>query len=82
MKESGLIQRAAMIVAILRSSPPSGSRTRYLRLADATTSYSPVCQSFAPIVFKDLHELNLLSGGDMKVVKEALVEACRITTDE
>jgi len=67
---------------MLRSSPPSGSRTRYLRLADATPSYSPICQSFAPIVFKDLHELNLLPGGGMKVVREALVEACRITTEE
>jgi hypothetical protein len=65
-----------MIVAMLRSSPPSGSRTRYLSLADATTSYSPVCQSFAPITFKDLHELNLLSRGDIEVVREALVEAC------
>ena len=63
-----------MIVAMLRSNPPSGSRTRYLRLADAMTSSSPICYSFAPIVFKDLHKLNLLSGGDMEVVKEAHVD--------
>jgi hypothetical protein len=38
------------------------------------TSYSPICHSFATIVFKDLHKLNLLPGGDMKVVREAHVD--------
>jgi hypothetical protein len=62
-----------MIIAMLRSSPSSGSGKRYLRLADATTSYSLVRQPFAPIMFKDLHKMNLLSGGDVEVVvREAL----------
>jgi hypothetical protein len=59
---------------------------RYLRQAPSdpppTKSYIPICQSFAPIIFPDLRALILPSLATETEIKNKLIEACRISTNQ
>jgi hypothetical protein len=88
---------AAMVIAMLRSNPPSTTCNilyspcwlngrRYLKTSpnqpSQTKSYIPICLSFAPLVFPDLHELVLERKATQEEIKRTLVKACRMSTNE
>ena len=85
---------AAMILALLRSNPlPPGSTTqhlyspcwlngrRYLQPPHDRT-HIPICLSFAPIVFSDLQGLTLEREATRSSIKNVLLEACAMATEE
>ncbi|KAK0103443.1 trichothecene 15-O-acetyltransferase [Cadophora gregata] len=46
------------------------------------TEYIPICLSFAPIVFNDIEELALSSTASRHEIREKLLKACRVSTEQ
>ena len=46
------------------------------------TSYLPICQSFAPVVFDGLQELALNGLVERSEVRKKLIKACKVSTAE
>ncbi|KAH7397862.1 15-O-acetyltransferase Tri3-domain-containing protein [Cadophora sp. MPI-SDFR-AT-0126] len=59
---------------------------RYLKPTPAcpspTTDYIPICLSFAPIIFNDIGELALSRTASRDEIREKLLKACRMATDQ
>jgi len=85
---------AAMVLALLRSAPLKSYPTaqslyspcwlngrRYLQHPHSK-SHIPICLSFAPIVFPDLQELKVEKSAGKASVKQTLMNACGIATQE
>lgn len=86
---------AAMVLALLRflpqNSQPTSTRAlyspcwlngrRYLQDTGLMRDYVPICQSFAPVVF-DLKEPVVGKEAGKEEVREKLVKACRMATEE
>ncbi|KAH6679689.1 hypothetical protein B0J14DRAFT_581367 [Halenospora varia] len=53
-----------------------------LELLPPTNSYIPICQSFTPIIFSDLHELVLSSYALQDEIREKLIIACKAATEQ
>ena len=55
---------------------------RYIRCFDCqlspSKSYIPICQSFAPVVFSNLHDLLLSLSATKAEIKDKLIRACRV----
>ncbi|TVY39675.1 Trichothecene 15-O-acetyltransferase [Lachnellula occidentalis] len=90
------LAHAALVLALLRSSPPPLPPTfysscwlngrRYLRPPTPTThpekEYIPCCMSFAPIIFPDLSSLLLAKDASKNETKHKLKKACLVATSE
>ena len=59
---------------------------RYIQCLDAKPSpketWIPVCQSFAPIIFSNLHNLVLSLSATKAEIKDKLIQACRVAKDQ
>jgi hypothetical protein len=59
---------------------------RYIRCFDTQlspkTSYIPICQSFAPVIFSDVYDLVLSPSATKVEIKDKLIEASRIAKDQ
>ncbi|KAH8684788.1 hypothetical protein BGZ60DRAFT_523985 [Tricladium varicosporioides] len=53
-----------------------------LQLLPPIKSYIPICQSFAPIIFPNIHELALSLEASKDEIREKLVKACHIATEQ